>query len=250
MTAVPPAAPDSTLSPAVFPVVSAAFCPCPPLLVPAVEGRGAAETDALRAACGRAVSALLAEDPDVVVVVGAGDGDGDDALFGPGDSGDLRGFGVALDIPFAGPARAGGARVPLAHAVGAWLLNEAGYSGKRVGVTPGALATTLGRLSGLSGLIGVLAMGDGSARRTLKAPGYLDDAAGPFDASVAADLAAGDAAALAALDPAEGHRLLAAGVDTWRAVGAVLAGRPVTATVHYDDAPFGVGYLVADWRAA
>jgi hypothetical protein len=93
-------------------------------------------------------------------------------------------------------------------------------------------------------------MGDGSARRTLKAPGYLDDAAGPFDAAVAAALAAGDAAALARLDLAEGERLLAAGAPSWRAVGAALSGRTFTARLHYDDAPFGVGYLVADWVAA
>ena len=93
-------------------------------------------------------------------------------------------------------------------------------------------------------------MGDGSARRSVKAPGYLDDAAGPFDAAVAAALAAGDAAALAAPRPGEGERLLAAGVPTWRAVGAALAGRDVTARLHYDAAPFGVGYLVADWVAA
>ena len=55
-------------------------------------------------------------------------------------------------------------------------------------------------------------MGDGSARRTVKAPGYLDPAAEPFDARVATALAAGDAGALAGLDPAEGERLLAAGV--------------------------------------
>ncbi|MGZ4669909.1 MAG: hypothetical protein ACXVX3_15395 [Blastococcus sp.] len=245
MTAVPTAQPAPTVSPVASPVVSAAFCPCPPLLLPAVEGRGAAETDALRAACARAVEALLAGGPEVVVVVGAGAAD--DARFGPGDSGDLRGFGVDLCVPFAGPAATGGSRLPLAHTVGAWLLNEAGHAGTRVGIAPGALATTL---AGLSGPVGVLAMGDGSARRSLKAPGYLDAAAGPFDATVAAALAHGDAAALAALDPAEGERLLAAGVATWRAVGAALAGRPVTATLHLDDAPFGVGYLVADWRIA
>ncbi len=31
------------------------------------------------------------------------------------------------------------------------------------------------------------------------------------------------------------------------AVGAVLAGREVTGRLHAHEAPFGVGYLVADW---
>ncbi|SFK50446.1 hypothetical protein [Geodermatophilus ruber] len=222
--------------------VSVAFCPSPPLLLPAVAGRAAADTAALRAACADAVDAVLASGPEVVLVVGAGAS----GRFGPGDAGDLRGFGVDLEVPFAGPVRPGGRRTPLPLTVGAWLLDEAGHAGARLGVAPDELGAVL---AGLSGAVGVLAMGDGSARRTVKAPGYLDEAAGPFDAAVAAALAAGDAAALAALDPVEGERLLAAGVPTWRAVGAALDGREITARLRADEAPFGVGYLVADWLA-
>jgi hypothetical protein len=93
-------------------------------------------------------------------------------------------------------------------------------------------------------------MGDGSARRGVKAPGYLDKAAAPFDAAVARALGAGDAGALAGLDVDEGKRLLAAGVPVWRAVGAALAGRAITARLHHDAAPFGVGYLAASWVTA
>ncbi|MGY1822819.1 hypothetical protein [Geodermatophilus sp. SYSU D00079] len=222
--------------------VSVAFCPCPPLLLPAVAGRAAADTAGLRAACAEALDAALAARPEAVVVVG----DGAAGRFGPGDGGDLRGFGVDLEVPFAGPVQPDGRRTPLPHTVGAWLLEEVGYAGLRLGVAPADLADAL---AGLAGPVAVLAMGDGSARRTVKAPGYLDEAAGPFDEAVAAALAAGDAAALAALDAAEGERLLAAGVPTWRAVGAVLAGRTVRARLHAHEAPFGVGYLVADWLA-
>ncbi|MGY1620533.1 hypothetical protein ACI797_27650 [Geodermatophilus sp. SYSU D00691] len=225
--------------------VAVAFCPCPPMLPPAVAGRAAADTAPLRAACAVAVDAVLAAAPEVVVVVGPGAGPGE--RFGAGDAGDLRGFGVDLEVPFAGRIRPEGRRLPLAHTIGAWLLEEAGHGGTRLGVGPADLADVL---AGVPDDVGILAMGDGSARRTLKAPGHLDDAAAPFDAAVAAALAAGDAAALAALDPAEGERLLAAGVPVWRAVGAALAGAAVTATLHHDDAPFGVGYLVADWVAA
>jgi hypothetical protein len=223
--------------------LSVAFCPCPPLLFPAVAGRAAADTATLLAACAEAVAAVLARRPEIMVVVG---GDGTCGRFGDGDGGDLRGFGVDLEVPFAGPVWPDGRRMLLAHTVGAWLLHQAGYDGVRLGVGPGDLADTLG---GLPGPVGVLAMGDGSARRTVKAPGYLDEAAAPFDSAVAAALAAGDAAALAALDVAEGARLLAAGVPTWKAVGAHLAGRAVRARLHAHEAPFGVGYLVADWRA-
>ncbi|MGY1654029.1 hypothetical protein [Geodermatophilus sp. SYSU D01119] len=222
--------------------VSVAFCPSPPLLLPRVAGRAAADTAPLRAACAAAVDALLAAGPEVVVLV-APDAEG---RYGPGDGGDLRGFGVDVEVPLSGGARPGGRRTPPGLTVGAWLLDEAGHAGARVGAGPQELAAVL---AGLPGPAAVLAMGDGSARRSVKAPGHLDEAAAPFDAAVAAALAAGDAAALAALDPAEGQRLMAAGVPVWRAVGAVLTGRDVEARLLADEAPFGVGYLVASWTA-
>ena len=223
--------------------VRVVFCPSPPLLIPAVAGRAAAETAALRAACAEALDGMLLCGPEVVLVVGAGPAPG--VRYGPGDGGDLRGFGVDLGVGFAGPLRPGGQRLPLAHTVGAWLLDEARYAGLRLGVGPGGLAEAL---RCLPGEVGVLAVGDGSARRTVKAPGHLDPAAASFDAAVAAALATGDVAALAALDTAEGERLMAAGVPTWRAVGAAFTGRAVPAArLRYADAPFGVGYLVADW---
>ena len=226
------------------PRVAVAFCPSTPLLLPAVAGRAGEDLADLRSACAEALVAVLASGPDVVVVVGSGAAPG--VRYGAGDGGTLRGFGVDLDLPFDGRRRNGGRQIPLAHTLGAWLLDEAGWSGSRLGVGAGDLAAALG---GLPAPVAVLAVGDGSARRTLKAPGYLDDAAGAFDGSVATALAAGDPAALAGLDAPEGRRLLADGVDTWQAVGAVLAGRTVEGRLRYDAAPFGVGYLVADWVA-
>ncbi|MCZ2831102.1 hypothetical protein O2W14_19840 [Modestobacter sp. VKM Ac-2986] len=223
------------------PPVTVAFCPQPPLLLPAVSGVPGAALTGLRAAACAAVTTLLAASPAVVLVVGDGL---DGVRCGPGDSGDLRGHGVDLDLPFAGPAAPGGLRVPLPHLIGAWLLDEVGHTGARLGVGPGDLAAAL---AGAPGPVGVLAMGDGSARRTEKAPGALDPDAGPFDGGVAAALAAGDPVALAGLDPAAGERLLAAGVPVWRSVGAALAGHAFRGGVGYDDAPFGVGYLVATW---
>jgi hypothetical protein len=223
------------------PRLSVAFCPSPPLLLPAVAGRAAAETAGLRQACAEALAAVLGSGPETVVVVGEAE---PGARFGAGDTGTLRGFGVDLDVPFAGPERSGRARLPLPHTVGAWLLDEAGWTGPRTGVAADDLVDVVG---GLTGAVAVLAVGDGSARRSLKAPGHLDPAAEPFDAMVAAALRDGDAAALAALDPAEGERLLAAGVSAWRAVGRLVGDRQVRATLRYDGAPFGVGYLVADW---
>lgn len=222
--------------------VTVAFCPQPPLLLPVVSGAPSYALSALRAAVSAAVQVVLEQRPEVVVVVG---NDAGGVRFGPGDAGDLRGFGVDLELPFAGRIRPGGRRIPAPHLLGAWLLDRAGHAGPRLGVGPDDLGTAL---SDLPGPVGVLAMGDGSARRGEKAPGHLDPAAGPFDAAVARALAAGDAAALAGLDPVMGERLLAAGVPVWRAVGAALDGLAIEAELLYDEAPFGVGYPVATWR--
>jgi hypothetical protein len=222
--------------------VTVAFCPQPPLLLPALSGASGPELALLRAAVSAAVQAVLAAGPEVVVVLGAG---ADGVRFGPGDAGDLRGFGLDRELPFSGWARPGGRRIPLPHLLGAWLLDQAGSLEPRLGVGPDDLGTAL---SDLPGPVGVLAMGDGSARRSEKAPGHLDPAAAGFDAIVARALGTGDVEALAALDPVEGERLLAAGVPVWRSVGAALTGVPVDAELLYDEAPFGVAYPVATWR--
>ena len=237
--------PDVPPRPGAPSTVAVAFCPSPPLLIPDVEGREAPETAELRRACAEAVEGMLVQRPEVVVVVGAGVPSG--VRYGSGDRGSLRGYGVHLEIPFDGRVRPEGRELPLAHTVGAWLLDQAGFSGTRVGVGPADLAQLI---HDLPGPLGVLALGDGSARRTVKAPGYLDDGAAPFDGAVAAALADGDAAALAEIDLAEGERLLAAGSATWQAVGAALRGRGITGRLHLAAVPFGVGYLVADWVAA
>jgi hypothetical protein len=221
--------------------VNVAFCPASPLLLPPVAGRAAEETADLRTSCLDAVRSMLTPAPDLVVVIGDAPAG---ARYGPGDVGSLRGLGIDLCLPFAGPSADGVARVSLPHSVGAWLLDEAGSTAARIGVAPDGLAGVL--LQG-SAQTAVLVMGDGSARRTTRSPGWWDPAAEPFDDAVAAALAAGDAAALASLDPADGERLLAAGVLAWRAVGAALTGRVITARPRHSAAPFGVGYLVADW---
>jgi hypothetical protein len=219
-----------------------AFCPQPPLLLPVVAGTPTYALSVLRAAVSAAVQVVLEGRPEVVVVVGAG---ADGMRFGPGDAGDLRGYGVDLELAFAGRVRPGGRRIPEPHLLGAWLLDHAGHTGPRLGVGPDDLGTAL---SDLPGPVGVLAMGDGSARRGEKAPGRMDPAAAPFDAAVVRALATGDAAALAGLDPIEGARLLAGGVPVWRAVGAALEGLAIDAELLHDAAPFGVEYPVATWR--
>jgi len=94
--------------------------------------------------------------------------------------------------------------------------------------------------------VGMLTMGDGSACRTLTAPGYLDPHAEPFDTSVTKALGDADPAALLALDPVLGTELMAAGRAPWQ----VLAGAAAASfhgAVRYDAARYGVQYTVATW---
>jgi hypothetical protein len=93
---------------------------------------------------------------------------------------------------------------------------------------------------------GVLVVGNGSAKRTEKAPGHLDDRARAFDAELGRALREGDTAALAAVDQ-DLARELWADVD-----GLVWLGRERLtpgsgAAVDYDDDPFGVQYWVMRW---
>lgn len=224
--------------------VAVAFCPHPPRLIPSVEGAAAVDTDRLRVACGEALATVLGLRPDVVLVVGDGPAG---VRYGPGDAGDLRRWGGSGHQPFAGRVRPGGRALPLAHTIGAWLLDQAGHHGTRLGVAAGDLAEALGDLPGP---VGIVALGDGSAARGTGDPGGSDAAAAGFDAAVAAALRTGDPAALAALDVAEGHRLRAAGTGTWVAVGRALAGRAVTGRLLLDEPSRGVGHLVADWLLA
>ena len=97
-------------------------------------------------------------------------------------------------------------------------------------------------------LSALLVMGDGTARRSAAAPGYLDERAEPFDTVVEQAFRDGDVAALAALDPDLARDLLAAGRPAWQVLAGALAAttpaRPRT-RILYSDAPFGVAYLVA-----
>ena len=150
-------------------IVRAAVCPSPPLLARQLTG----QTDVfpeLRAACAAAVSTLLAAVPDVVVVVGAGPAT---TTWDPDDRLDPSAYAPALGT-------AGKPGLPLALGLGAMLLDAAGHAGPRVlqavrERAPGGECLRLGTsLPDLAPRVGLLAMGDGSARRSTAAPGHLD----------------------------------------------------------------------------
>lgn len=233
-------------------VISAvAFCPQPPLLVPALASGAAGELAALRAACSTAIAALAAPGRSVVVL-GAGEAT---RSHSPLARGSLAGYGAPLEVNLGAPGGASAMELPLALTVGAWLVQQTlGPSSGAVGFSVGRAAEqgpTAAELRALADTddVALLVMGDGAARRSPTAPGYFDPRAVPFDDTVLTALAAGDATVLAALDPLLGLAVLAAGVPAWRAAGRLLRGRSYQAAVLYADDPYGVAYVVAGWRA-
>lgn len=235
-------------------LVAAAVCPCPPLLVPEVAAGAAPELAAARAACADALGVLAAARPDRLVVVGPAERAG----RGPhpeGTPGSFRGFGVDLAVRLGRPgADPAGRELPPSLAVGAWLLERAGWSAAPVtglGVgepLPAERCLDTGRLIGAQpGRTALLVMGDGSACRSLKAPGYLDERAEAFDAGAARALGTADVAAVAALDEKLAYELRASGRAPWQVLAGAAGSAALDGTLLYEDAPYGVGYVVAAW---
>lgn len=213
-------------------IISAAICPHPPLLVPTVAAGAAFETDNLRVACDLAISRLLARAPEQVVIVGAET---------PAVVGGLHAYAPgAADLP--------DYDLPLPLVIGNWLLDRAGFaaSGRR-GVVVRADGTPIDGWPELTSTTGLLVMADGSARRSAKGPGYLDDRAEPFDAAVVKALATSDLAALSELDVRLAGELLVGGVGPLKALAGLARGAVWRAELFYDAAPYGVQYAVASW---
>ncbi len=237
-------------------LVAAAVCPCPPLLVPEVAAGAAPELDAARAACTDALGVLAAARPDLLVVVGPSVGTGPES-YPQGTPGSFRGFGVARDVRL-GRGEGGdtaGRELPHGLAVGAWLLERTGWAdapveGRGVGepLTAERCAEEGEDIACRAERVGMLVLGDASACRTLKAPGYLDERAAPFDAELARALGAADTGALRALDTGLARELKVSGRAPWQVLaGAAPGDGRLEGSLLYDDAPYGVGYLVATW---
>ncbi|MBL1100417.1 class III extradiol dioxygenase subunit B-like domain-containing protein [Streptomyces coffeae] len=251
-------------------LIAAAVCPCPPLLVPEVAAGAAPELDPLRSACADAIGVVAAARPERLIVVGPAD-PADRGTHPQGAGGSFRGFGVDLQVRLggpaaevggsapapdgAGPASAGKRLLPPSLAVGAWLLEHAGWGGtapvEGLGVGEPLAAERckeVGReLAAGPGRVALLVMADGSACRTLKAPGYLDERAAAFDAAVARALESADTAALAALDEELARELKAAGRAPLQVLAGAGEGAVLKGELRYDEAPYGVGYFVASW---
>jgi hypothetical protein len=233
-------------------LVAAAVCPQTPLLVPQIAGGAAPELAEVRGETIEAVKRLLRSGPDLVIAVAPGDEDEPGARevqF----SGTFRRYGVDLAVgdDVRGEPCAG-------LLVARWLLDSclAAESplceGWEIGGETGPEeCMKLGRaLAERAERVALLVMGDGSARRTAKAPGYLDERAVPFDDGIARALAEADTAARAAVDPKAASAVMAAGRAPWQVLaGAVDAsGGPWCGRLLRYEAPYGVGYFSAFWE--
>jgi hypothetical protein len=242
------------------PVVAAAVCPHPPLLVPEIAAGAAFELDDLRAACDEAVVSLLTADPQGVLIVGAGE---HTVWHSSTDYGSLAPWGLPIDIPLLPSLPRGDNKLPLGAMLGAWLLTRSPIAVDRA-IGPAALtvartasateAAVVGsqRCASRRDRVALLVMGDGAACRVEKAPEYDDPRATQYDSVVAHALQTVDTDPLLALDPSLSDELRVAGRVPWQVLaGAVAAdGRPWQGKLLYHDAPYGVGYFVACWTPA
>jgi hypothetical protein len=236
-------------------LVAAAVCPCPPLLVPEVAAGAAPELDAARAACADSSGLLAAARPELLVVVGPVDEAGP-TRYRQGTPGSFRGFGVDREVTL-GQATGNGTgtgALPPSLAVAGWLLERAGWAdapieGLGVGEPLAAeRCIQIGRdIAARAERVALLVMGDASACRTVKAPGYLDERAEPFDAEAARALGEADLTALAALDAGLARELKVSGRAPWQVLAGAGEGAGLSGTLLYEEAPYGVGYLVAAW---
>jgi hypothetical protein len=221
-------------------VIAAAVCPWPPVLAAELTGPDPV-ISALRDACGQAVRRLVRARPDLVAVIGPAR---QTRAWDPDRRLDLSVFAPAL-------SRAGDPALPPSLGLGALLLDQAGYSGPRVlqavaeDEPPAACAELGAVLGGSATRAGLLVMGDGSARRSPRAPGHFDPRAAAFDAETERAFRHADFDALLAISPVLARELMATGRPAWQVMAGALRQAEVTTDVLYRDDPFGVAYLVA-----
>jgi hypothetical protein len=212
-------------------ISAVAFCPHPPLLRPGIATGSEIETQSLRSACDKAIDRLIGTTPDQLLVLGSDGPLVDWQGFAPGFVADRQ-------------------PMPLSLLVGAWLLSDRELPAEPIYLAIGPDGEPVTPWPDLSASTGLLVMGDGSARRSLKGPGYLDERAEPFDAAVLEALADGSPQSLADLDLELAAALLAAGAPAWVAAAKLLRAASWRGDIVYADAPYGVMYTVATWVPA
>ena len=216
-----------------------AWVPSAPVLVPELAAGAARELDGLRAA----VFAAAAELPERWVAVGVGESDGAVASAAVGTFG---GYGAEVPVTLAPDAAGIPVRLPLCALMTGWIRGHVRPSARadvRVFAhdRPAVDAIAAGRalrseIDAGEDAIGVLVVADGANTLSPSAPGGYDPDSVAVQDALDDVLAAGDAAALAAVpDDIVG-----------RVAYQVLSGVGLPGPVRklYRGAPYGVGYSV------
>src|SRR3954471_10802957 len=190
--------------------------------------------DDVRERCRSAVAQLAAAHPDLLVVVGVDLGLRASS-FAP--------WGVDVDVDVPEP-------LPLSLLVGGWLTrgHVRSFAAVSSDLDAAECAALGAELADAADRVVLLAMGDGSARHTEKAPGYLDPRAAAYDQRVGAALAEADIEGLLALEPAEAESLLVAGRASWQVLAGAASGSDLVPGPAFFSAPYGVGYHVVTWN--
>lgn len=228
-----------------MPIVSAAVCPHPPLLVPELATGAAPDLDPLRTACLSAIAHLSTATH--LLVTGSTPPPQGLTSFDGSAGGSFAAYGAP-----GVRVGTGDAVLPLSLVMGAWLVEQTKaaelprtYLAVPADASP-AHCLELGReIAAGNDRIGLLVMGDGSARRSEHSPVHLHPRAEIFDTTVATALHHADSAVLAALDPDLAADLQAAGRAPWQVLAGALQTTSLTGNLTYHAAPYGVGYFVA-----
>jgi hypothetical protein len=237
------------------PLIAAAVCPHPPVIVPEIAAGAAGELDELRTACDTAIDRLLDSGARRLLVVG---GDSSTREYPYPLWGSFAPWGVPMEVRLGDGMPRRYLPLPLSLLVAAWLLRRrttddtsCSMRGVARDADP-ADCVRLGESIDDPQPWAALVMGDGTACRGIKAPGYDDPRAQPYDDRVAEALAGADAAALRGLDPELSAQLLVAGRAPWQVLAgaAAAAGHRWRGDLTYYAAPYGVAYFVASWEAA
>lgn len=221
-------------------IVAAAMIPHPPLLLPGITGSSDAQVETITRFATAAVAATVDSGIDDIIGIG--------------------GAATTAQWPAGVPATAGylgrsasGNRLPLSLSVITSLLPERrGWPLHLRSIAFDATAAQArefgSSLADGPGRTALVVAGDGSARRTANAPGFVDVRAVDYDRAVERALAEADTEALARLDPVQARELLVAGRAAWQVLAGACHGQRFESHIDYTGDPFGVWYVVARWR--
>lgn len=207
-------------------IPSVVVCPSPPMLLPEYVGLQDPAA-ALRNRCVAAIrSALKSSDADVAVI--------------------LTGCEPTPRT----------SKAPLGVRIGEHLLAQAGWAGPIEHVTvPFDASSTAVEAAGValaarSDRVLVLVVADGSARRSERAPGHLDERAFGVDDQILSALRNVDPAGLLSLDPVLAGEVLASGRAALQVLAHAVRGMTgLGGGLLWSDDPYGVLYAVAHWTA-